>query len=287
MNQPESGFITHAFGWQHAEMALDLALSIRKYHSEPISIVVDQKAARLYKPYKNLPFDSIKVVHDKVHPWGAKFLVAEHSPYKKTVYVDADVLFLRRYNLIDFDLTHPIAMYGAYMPPNSRAKTYHPIHQICSDFGLSRYFWATSGAFVFSPKEAQPMFSECYEFYTKGRKQFPKYASVGFPDEMAFGVLSDRYPIQQILPVGHPWPSAIELAAISQSDTKWPLIHFFAPIEPRFYAALMTEVAERRKALGLRATSADIWRNKSEGIPSFKEKVCHLARRLGRRVIGQ
>jgi len=195
------------------------------------------------------------------------------------VYVDADILFLDYFDLIDFDLSEPLAMYGAYMPPTSQAGSYFPIDEICRDFRLERYFWATSGAFTFSPPHCREMFAACLALYQSGRKTLGKYASTGLADEMVFGIVSDKYPIQRIEPPSHPWPPASDLSSGEFAAEDYPLVHFFAPLEARRFEGLMQQVLDRRRSFGISTDSTEIWRRKAYSIPSITDKLTHFARK--------
>src|ERR1700733_14077372 len=76
VDSTNSGFLTLAFGERYAEMAIDLALSVKEFHSEPISIGVDVPTRAYLARYQPSPFDQIISLPQKVHAWGAKFLVA-------------------------------------------------------------------------------------------------------------------------------------------------------------------------------------------------------------------
>ena len=286
MEAKERGFITLAFGAKYAEMAIDMALSLREYHSECISIAVDHVAARQLKRYQPTPFDQITILPQHVHPWGAKFLVADASPYEQSAYIDADILFLGPSNFLTHHYTAPLAMYGAYMSPEKDYKTYFPPKEICADFGLSRYFWATSGIFLFRKSEASKFFQTCYEFYTTGIKKYPRYAQGSIPDEMIFGIMSDRYPIDSIpCPTVHPWPMTEHLQTILTSDRQWPTFHMFANPNEAYMQSLMDGLSRRRREAGFELVSETIWRNKASSIPTVWDKLKHIQRRIRHRLL--
>ncbi|MCC7278849.1 MAG: hypothetical protein IT487_11120 [Chromatiaceae bacterium] len=286
MNSYHKGFISVAFGRQHAAMALDMALSLRDYHSEPISIAVDRSAKIYLDRYKPSPFDKIITLPQRVHPWGAKFLLAEVTPYEHNVFVDADILFLGPSPFFEYEFTAPLAMYGAYFSSEADIQTYYSTKQICADFGLKRYFWGTSGIFVFYKREVTNMFQACYEFYTSGIKKYPKYAHGTLADEMVFGIMSDRYPIDSIAcPTIHPWPLAEAIGTASPTDCKWPVFHMFAPPSEECMNYLMERVNSRRRQAGFALTSVDAWRNKAYSIPSFWDKLKHVQQKIRRRLV--
>ena len=168
------GFITLAFGEKYAEMALDLALSVKEFHDEPISIAVDQQAARRLQKYTPSPFDEVVVLDDRVHPWGAKFLVVDACPYDEAAFIDCDIVFLRQTEFLERSFETPLSMYGAYMKPDADFRTYYHSSEIFAAFGLDRYFWATSGIFFFNKELSRDFFQQCYDFYTTGIKAYPQ-----------------------------------------------------------------------------------------------------------------
>jgi hypothetical protein len=285
MSEENHGFITLAFGKRFAEMALDMALSLKEHHAEPVSIAVDRAAARHLAKYTPSPFDQIITLPQHVHPWGAKFLVAEASPYQHSAYIDADILFLGPSPFLSYQFSAPLAMYGAYMSPENDYQTYFPPREICADFGLSRYFWATSGIFLFRKLDAMEMFRACYEFYTSGIKNYPRYATGAVPDELIFGIMSDRYPIDSIsCSTVHPWPMAEHLPFVSSSDTQWPVFHMFAPTNDECMEHLMRQVNRRRREAGFAPGSDKIWRNKAYSIPTIWNKLIHFNRKFWRKI---
>jgi hypothetical protein len=281
MSTENHGFITLAFGKRFAEMALDMALSLKEHHTEPVSIAVDRVAARHLARYTPSPFDQIITLPQHVHPWGGKFLVAEASPYQHSAYIDADVLFLGPSPFLSHKFSAPLAMYGAYMSPENDYQTYFPPREICADFGLSRYFWATSGIFLFRKPDAMEMFRACYEFYTSGIKNYPRYATGAVPDELIFGIMSDRYPIDSIpCPTVHPWPLREHFDTVSSLDEQWPTFHLFAPPNDAYMQFLMEGVRRRRSAAGFELVSEAIWRGKACSTPTVWDKLKHIQRRI-------
>lgn len=284
MRKQNSGFITLAFGRKFAEMAIDTALSLREFHTEPISIAVDRAAERHLARYKHHPFDQIVRLPQRVHPFGARFLLAEASPYETTVSIDADILFVGRLPIFDNNFTAPLAMYGGYMGRDQDFQTYYSGRQICADFGLDRYYWGTGGTFLFRNPEALPMFRECYNFYVSGIKKYRKYAGGTLSDEMVFGIMGDKYPIDSIpCQTMHPWPRREHMESISPADSCWPVYHAFVmPNEP-YWEFLMHNLNRRRREAGFATGSEFLWRQKAEARPTTWDKLLHVHRKFWRK----
>lgn len=285
MKSSNDGFITLAFGAGFAEMAIDTALSLREFHTEPISVAVDRAAGRHLARYRNTPFDKIVHLPQKIHPFGARFLLAGASPYDRSVSVDADILFLDRLPVLDHDYEAPLAMYGAYMDRDTDFQTYYSGRQICKDFGLKRYFWGQGALFVFRNPEIRPMFDECYDFYVNGIKRHPSYNRGVLPDELVFGIMGDKYPIDSIpCPTMHPWPLPKDLANIKPGDKGWPVFHMVESPNPEYQEYLMGEVARRRREAGLPTGSDLFWRRKGDHYRTTWDKIRHVHRKFWRRL---
>jgi hypothetical protein len=275
----QSGFLTLAYGERYAEMALDLALSVKEFHQEPISIVADKKATNRLNRYLPSPFDKIITVNDPIHPWGAKLLAPLNCPYSHAAFIDCDVLFLRKSNFLEYEFKCPLAMYGAYMAPEDEFQTYFHSKDIFTDFKLKRYFWATSGIFFFKTATAAPFFKECYNFYTEGIKSYPRYSSQSLADEFTIGVMSNTFTIDSIkCETVHPWPMADKLADLQLDDSQWPVLHIFSPVNEPYMKKIISDITNRRRNHGFSLNSEQIWRNKANGTPTFYEKLRHLIR---------
>ena len=285
MNKHNSGFITLAFGRKFAEMAIDTALSLREFHTEPISIAVDRAASRHLARYQHHPFDKIIVLPQKVHPFGARFLLAEATPYEHTVSIDADILFLGKSTFLDHEYKAPLAMFGGYMSRDRDFQTYYSGKQICADFGLSRYFWGQGALFVFRKTEVREMFRVCYDFYVSGIKKYPLYARGVLADEMVFGIMGDKYPIDSIsCPTMHPWPLPEDLPTITPDDHRWPVFHMVQAPNKAYMEFLMGELNRRRRDAGFPLVSELHWSNKGYHYRSPWDKMKHVHRKFWRKL---
>lgn len=278
------GFLTLAIGRESAEMAVDMALSLKEFHTEPVSVAADHSTARFLARYKPSPFDQVSTLREHVHPFGARFLLAEASPYEYTVSLDADILFLRRSPFLEYQFTAPLAMYGAYISSDQDVQTYYSSKQICTDFGLSRYFWGTGGIFVFQKSEAREMFKACYDFFVSGIQKYPRYAQGPQSDEMVFGIMSDKYPIDSLpCSTTHPWPLAEDIPIVSPSDDRWPVFHMFGLPNKEYMDYLMDKVNSRRREAGFATVSERFWRHKANPVPTVWDKMKHVRRKFLRK----
>jgi hypothetical protein len=276
------GFITLACGTAFAEMAIDLALSVKEFQSEPISILVDSAAKkRLIKNNGLSLFDELIEINSTIHPWGMKIVAAQHAPYAENIFIDADVILRRPTGFFDTFTVGAVAMYGAYMTPEDDFLTYYHSSEIFREFEISRYFWATSGIFQFRRPDADSFFNSCATFYQHGIKRHPQFISDSLPDELVFGIQSDRFPIDAIkCETLHPWPMANTFHEVHWSDLTWPTVHVFGKLNDDFMADFLKTICSRRQRFKIPETSAQHWMAKSRPNPGLWRKITHRLRRL-------
>lgn len=98
MNQAKQGFITILTGLYSFQDCVHFLAAIRKFHSEPIVILIDQVPKVLYpllKAYPNVilkpaPADKNPVLASRL----AKLALYNESPFEKTIYLDCDICLL-------------------------------------------------------------------------------------------------------------------------------------------------------------------------------------------------
>lgn len=277
------GVLTLAYGRKYAQMAIDLALSLREYSEVPVSVVVDGPANRLLRKFGSSVFQHIIPIDDRIHPWGGKLVAALRSPYERTVFVDADVIFISRFDWFNTFTQKAAALYGCYMFPYHDFFSYYPSTQIFADFGVKRYFQATSGIFQFHRPAADQYFRECVDFYKKGIRKLPGYDIPGVADEFVLGIVADRFDIGSIpCDTAHPWPQSEQFSSLAWEDHRWPVVHVFGRINDTYMEQLIRCIDERRQRARLPVVSGDIWRRRAAGVPEFSEKFRHLCGRVAR-----
>ena len=265
-SEHELGFVTVASGnIKYAEMAVDMALSLREQHSEPIWLVADEASARHVN--QNYPgiFDGISLIpagYDLVRTH--KFAIAEAAPCKRGIFIDADTLVLAPLDkLIAKTRGHGFVMMGAFLPPDSDRKHHgRPVRGLIREFGLERYFTNHSAAFGYEREYARSFLRECHEVYTR-RLYTLRHRLQGFVgDELAFGIVAARRGME---PMDKPFPVlwSNELARLQPHDTWKPLCHFInAPAQPAL-DWMMDEVRRRRRERGFALVSEQHWRQKA------------------------
>ena len=94
MHHPEFGFVTVAMGpLKYLEMAVDMALSVRVFHDDPVCLLCDAPTMAIALEKYSEVFDPIVLIDTPLkHPLASNFLLAELAPFERGFYIDADVL---------------------------------------------------------------------------------------------------------------------------------------------------------------------------------------------------
>jgi hypothetical protein len=261
----EIGFMTLAVGLpDYAEMAVDMALSLREWHDEPLAIAVDAPMeAYIAKRYPTV-FDTVVRLPATVPPgWGCKLAIAEVSPFLRTVFVDADVIVLGSLDTVLADAERAdFAMMGEYhTAPTSERHNGVPMEAVIRDFGLSRYFHNHSCNFVFERDYGRRFLAECLDVWLNRLSSPSRRPFEGFGDEVAFGIVAARrgmVSMREPYPVY--WPA--ELHALRSNDRWKPLLHLYDLPPHRVMKWLMTEVVARRREARFGNLSIGHWLRK-------------------------
>ncbi|HTR87342.1 MAG TPA: hypothetical protein VMI56_22860 [Reyranella sp.] len=248
-------------------MAVDMALSLRQWHDEPIAIAGDAKAeSYISGKYPGL-FDHV-VRLPALGPIGHahKFSLAEVSPFRRSMFIDADTIVLGdlRAALAGVE-DADFAMIGEFhAAPTDEVHHGIPVRTLIRDFGLDRYFSNHSGAFVFDRSYGRRFLAECMDVWRHEMSSPLRRMS----DELSFGVAAAR---RGMVRMAEPYPCywTDELRQL-RPDNRWkPLCHLFKPPPPHVMAWLMAEVVARRRQSGLASLSVSHWtsfhRDLSEG----------------------
>lgn len=262
----DTGFITVAKGAAgYVEMAIDLALSLRQWHRQPIAIVVDAAAEAHLARYPAGLFDAVLRLPQRYAPgWACKFSLGELSPFARSIFIDADTLVLRDLaDVLAQAATADFLMMGKFRTAET-TEIHHgfPIRGLIRDFGLDRYFDNHSGAFAFERAHGRGFLAECLDVYTRELWVPARRLRGMVGDELAFGVVAGR---RGMASLREPYPVywSNELRELT-SDHRWkPLCHFHAPPNPAAMVWLMAEVSQRRRQAGLPDVSVPHWTRKA------------------------
>lgn len=268
------GFITVAVGKPaYAELAVDLALSTRAFHDHPFALVTDAALADYVRSRYPGVFDTLLLLPAEYRTGHAfKFALGELTPYRHTVFIDADTLVLSRMDtLLRETLTADILMMGRYRDAKTE-EVHHgfSIRGLMKRYRLERYFDNHSGAFAFEVNHGRSFLRDGADVYMREMADLQRWAWLRhIGDELAFGIVGGRRGVtimSEPFPVY--WPR--ELQALTPDNPWKPLCHFHTAPSAVALDWMMREVGERRRAKGFAEGSEPIWRAKSE---SSRRKV--------------
>lgn len=275
------GFATIALGkHDYLEMAVDMVLSLREFHGDPVSLLCCTKLADQASDLYRDVFDDILPLNDHIVAMPAsRFLLADRVTYDSCFFIDADVLVL---NTLDDHIAEtkrkPISLIGSFLSAGS-GQRHHGIDvdELIRSFGLDRYFTNHAGAFGYSREFAAGFFRECAEVYAElYRFKWRRKGFIG--NELAFGVVNGRRgiaPMELEFPVI--WPD--EMGELTPGVSAKPLLHFIDMPPENVFDELMARVALRRRARALPTHSTEFWRRKGLKSQRAQQKVAQPLRR--------
>ncbi len=265
MAENDFGFVTAAFGTvNYLEMAVDMALSVKQFHADPVCLLCDPETAEVAKATYGEVFAHIVCPDvELVHPLASNFLICDYAPFARGMFIDADILVqnsLQEY--IDETLVNPMTMMGNWVSPGSN-KRHHGIlvDRLINHFEIEVFFSNHSGMFGFQRDAGREFFRHSLEVYNQLRTvQWRVQGHVG--NELAFGITAAQHGIaimKEPFPVI--WPE--EMQKMVPGPCAKPLLHFIAALPADVLDEQMVQVNQRRENIGLPLGSEDYWREKS------------------------
>jgi len=290
MTSPKNnrGVITIATGEKvFAEMAVDMALSYKALHTEPVSCLVDDSLEQYMSSIYGNVFEHIIPISDKSSGnRKRKFSVAKHSPYEHTLFIDADVLILNSINHLWIESHEtPLMMLGEYLTSGANIN-HHGFEtaKIIEEFELEQYLKTNSGVFAFKKSLSQDIFESCAEVYDELLYRKSKIGEGWIGDEIAFGVVGGRLKIPFFKsPSPMMWPE--QLLKLQPGDISTPICHFIGEIPNPALKWLVGNCRARRFQSGITPISATHWymvnyeNVKIRRAPSFFEKLIFQLRK--------
>lgn len=265
MTREDFGFVTAAFGKvNYLEMAADMALSLKRFHTDPFCLLCDQETARLAKATYTDIFDHI-VCPDVtlVHPLASNFLVCDYAPFARGMFIDADILVqssLQKY--IENTLINPVTMMGHWVSRGSN-KRHHGIlvDQLMDHFGVDVFFSNHSGMFSYQREAGNPFFRHSLEVYEQ-LWNFHWRLKGHIGNELAFGIAAAQHEVGVMSePFPVIWPE--EMQKMQPGPCAKPLLHFIAALPEDVLNEQMAQIKQRREEAGLPQGSEEHWRKKS------------------------
>lgn len=266
----DEGYVTLATGsLSFAEMAIDLALSLREHCARRLAVVADRRtrarlaAASVFSHVLELPPE---LVHDKAR----KFSAAALSPFARTVFLDADSLVVDALDRVwSAKPEAPFVAVGEMLGPDED-RTHHGFDTrlLCRRFGLRRYLKTNSGLFRFD-RASVPALEACARLHRE--EMVP--AGIRW-DEVALGVVGGR---EGFATYDEPGPMlwSEEMPGFDLARPSKPVVHVMRRFPSALWAGLEAGIAARRARAGLPPDSVGIWRRKH-----LRATVDELATRL-------
>lgn len=289
-NKLSKGYLTLAIGNEFAEMAVDMALSLKEFQDEPISCIVDLKTKKyILKHYKNIFDKLIELQNIKSLGRAIKFHSTLFSPYKQTIFFDADIIILGDIDkLWQNTFNSSTLMIGEYLSQD-KDRNHHGFSTsfLQKKFNTDKYLKCNSGCFYFT-EESNLFFRACIEKYKilTSDHNLKKKGWIG--DEIAIGLTADDFKVDvfNIYPSLMMWDDTLKDLEPNLSVYKRPICHFIAPIPKKTVNWIVIECKKRRYQNNLNAKGSEIWyrlnnkRSLNNKPPSIFKKIKHKLKSL-------
>lgn len=255
------GFVTAATGKpDYLEMAVDMVLSLRQFHDDPVALLCDANLANLAQQHYASVFDHIIEIKQPLrHALESNFLAADLAPFERGLFLDADILLLASLRpYIEDTREKQVTMMGSYLQAGS-GRQHHgiPVDKLLRHFAVDRFFTNHSGMFGYQRESARAFFARSREFWQ--RLYTPRWRLQGFiGNELGFGLAAATIPVS-IMREPFPVIWANEMRKMQPGQAPKPLLHFISAPPPDVLEALMADVRRRRARAGLSARSQAHW----------------------------
>lgn len=283
-------FVTIAIGKRfYLEMAVDMVLTLRRFHDEPIVLLAHGPCLELARALYSDVFDRIIALPESpARERRAKFLIADFTPAQSALFIDADILVLKPVDYLIERAGHdPVAMMGSFLPADS-PKRHHGIRvsRLCARFGTDRFFTSHSAAILFDRERSRQLFREAALVHEDMLDLKPG-PFIG--DELAFGIAAARQDMAR-MPDPFPviWSSEMEHLDVTASPKAF--LHFHTTPPNHVVDPVLEIVAALRRERGFDvAISNDAWRlkskrNSSDPVAAFR-KMQRRIRKLTTRFV--
>lgn len=273
------GYLTLAVGEpRYLEMAVDMALSLRKHTDLPVALAADPPLADLARGRYAPVFDHVSVIAERFLDRRAiKYGTAEASPFEETIFVDADCFVLSSPDALMGALeSSDMAMVGELLDATLPDENHHGFRtrKLIRRFGLSRYLKSNSGVFCFRRGPARQIMDECLRCYlheARPKLWWGRLRGKFVGDEIAFGIVGGRRGLAT-LPEPGPmyWPH--EFASIDLDAPSKPILHLIWPPPEAVLARLLDQAVQLRAAAGVSGNAEEHWRDEVRKMERWAER---------------
>lgn len=245
-------------------MAVDLALSIKEFHQDPVVLMTDVVGQTFVHARYPGAFDRIIVLPEGMNRgFLSKCSLCDYAPLAHAVFIDADCLIVAPLNrLRALAYQDGLTMIGELKKP-SKLNRFHGanIGYLCKHFKVAHFFKNHAGAFCFSRSTAQTVMRDAVRIYGELEKLDPLMIPFA-NDELAFGLAGGRHQIHAM-----PSPSPINWTAdlVGKRADAWrkPIVHFHNIMPTHILHDLLLETSRRRRILGFDEKPTHVvWRKK-------------------------
>ena len=260
--QSKKGYLTLALGKNFAEMAVDMALSIKQFDCKPISCVVDSKTKNYINKKYEFIFDRLIEIDTHKFCFSIKFHGALLSPYDETIFVDADIIILGKIDrLWENPINNHTIMIGDYLTIE-KDKNHHGFStsSLQKQFNVKKYLKTNSGCFYFN-NESKAFFKSCLEKH-KLLENHTNLNHIGYlGDEITIGITAERFNVGvfNIYPSLMMWDKEL---SVLQPDLKFyelPICHFIAPIPEKTVNWITAQSRNRRVQNSICSKGSKVW----------------------------
>ena len=289
MSHPNRGYLTLAAGSsRYLEMAVDMALSLRKHTKYPIGLVCDEPIGQIATSRYPHVFDTLSILGTEFRRGRTlKYGLADACRWDEAIFVDADCLVLGTLDHAFDALQHtPMAFLGELLTKNEN-ENHHGFstRRLMDRFDIDYYLKTNSGFFAFKRRPARTImleFLRCFLYEAKPRLRLSLLQGAWLGDEIAIGIVGGRLELEPLPnPSAMYWPT--EFDTIDPDRPTKPLLHFIWPLPETTFNKLMHMVEDRRKEAGVVWRGADHWMRELTNL----KRMAQRRRWLERFKIGQ
>ena len=262
IEQSKKGYLTLAFGKNFAEMAVDMALSIKQFDSKPVSCVVDSKTKNYINKNYEFVFDRLIEIDDNKFCFSIKFHSALLSPYDETIFVDADIIILGKIDMLwENPSNYNTIMIGDYLSIE-KDENHHGFSTsyLQKQFNVKKYLKTNSGCFYFNVK-SKAFFKSCIEKH-KLLENHTNLNHIGFlGDEITIGIIAERFNVGvfNIYPSLMMWDKELSVLEPDLKFYESPICHFIAPIPEITVNWIIAQSRNRRVQNSICTKGSKVW----------------------------